>query len=91
MRYRVSVSSIPKPVRIEGGGKGGEGGAVSPSPVLVTPQHRYRMDKLIVSAVYCTNRLARLMEAHQQRGISLERSKNICIHLHVTELTLPTL
>jgi hypothetical protein len=28
------------------------------------------------------------MEAHQQRGISLERSKNICIHQHITELTL---
>ena len=74
-----SSPSIARPAAIERGGmggrevgeaRGGEGGAVSPSPAPVATPPQYRMDEAIVRAAEA-NDLARVMELHTE-GISLD-------------------
>ena len=88
-----SSSSIARPAAIERGGKGGreegearggEGGAVSPSPAPVATPPQYRMDEAIVRAAEANN-LARVMELHTE-GITLDSVDRVR-----TAITTPTI
>ena len=93
METARSSSSIARPAAIERGVKGGreegearggEGGAVSPSPAPVPTEPQYRMDASIIYAAGANN-LARVMELHTE-GISLDSVDRVR-----TAITTPTI